>query len=231
MHRKLASLWARFWLAFAGRSPLGRLAARLATWSTPPYKGNALLAWMNKRGFVSPSATIYHGDLRLGDHVYIGDRVIIYQEEGGGPVELGTFVSLFGDSLIETGPGGSVTIGAGSRVHRGCQLVAYKAPIHIGCEVGIAQNCTFYSYDHGMAPGRWISEQPLVTRGPITVGDHAWLGVGVIVLNGVRIGSGAVIGAGAVVTRDIPDGAIAVGVPARVVKMRSDISRGEAASS
>jgi serine acetyltransferase len=43
------------------------------------------------------------------------------------------------------------------------------------------------------------------------------------VLDGVRIGKGAVIGAGAVVTNDIPDGAIAVGVPARVVKMRGEI--------
>lgn len=53
--------------------------------------------------------------------------------------------------------------------------------------------------------------------------DGAWLGVGVIVLGGVRIGAGAVIGAGSVVTQDVPDGAIAVGVPARVVKMRSEL--------
>ena len=43
-----------------------------------------------------------------------------------------------------------------------------------------------------------------------------------IVLDGVHIGKGAVIGAGSVVANDIPDGGIAVGVPARVVKMRND---------
>ena len=52
--------------------------------------------------------------------------------------------------------------------------------------------------------------------------DYAWLGVGVIVLSGVRIGKGAVVGAGSVVTRDIPDGGVAVGVPARVIKMRDE---------
>jgi acetyltransferase-like isoleucine patch superfamily enzyme len=55
------------------------------------------------------------------------------------------------------------------------------------------------------------------------IGDHAWLGFGVVVLDGVRIGHGAVIGANAVVTSDIPDGAVAAGNPARVVKMRDDV--------
>ena len=60
--------------------------------------------------------------------------------------------------------------------------------------------------------------------------DDAWLGVGVIVLSGVRIGKGAVIGAGAVVSRDVPDGAIAMGVPARVVKMRAELAKEETTS-
>ena len=77
------------------------------------------------------------------------------------------------------------------------------------------------SLDYGVVSDR-IQEQPLHTKGDIVVGDDAWLGFGVIVLDGVRIGKGAVVGAGSVVSDDIPDGSIAVGVPARVVKMRKD---------
>jgi len=65
----------------------------------------------------------------------------------------------------------------------------------------------------------------LSTKGPILIDDDALLGYGVIVLSGVRIGKGAVIGAGSVVTSDVPDGAIAAGVPASIIKMRSDSVR------
>jgi maltose O-acetyltransferase len=53
---------------------------------------------------------------------------------------------------------------------------------------------------------------------PISIGDNAWLGGGVIVLPGVTIGENTVVGAGAVVTRDLPAGVVAYGNPARVVR-------------
>jgi acetyltransferase-like isoleucine patch superfamily enzyme len=214
-------------MRFAGLSCFGRIATRLATWGAPPYRARRYLGGLYPHGYVAPSATIYHTDLQLGDYVFVGDRVMFFQTANGGQVALGERVSVYGDVLFETGQGGSITVGAGSRVHRGCNLIAYLAPIRIGRDVGIAQNCALYSYNHGVAPGEPISKQPLQTRGAIVIDDHVWLGIGVIVLSGVRIGKGAVIGAGSVVTDDIPDGAIAVGAPARVVKMRSELVEAE----
>ncbi|HYX39347.1 MAG TPA: DapH/DapD/GlmU-related protein, partial [Oligoflexus sp.] len=59
---------------------------------------------------------------------------------------------------------------------------------------------------------------------PVIIGSDVWVGGGAIICPGVTIGSRSVIGAGSVVTRDIPDGVLAVGNPCRVVReiMESD---------
>jgi acetyltransferase-like isoleucine patch superfamily enzyme len=129
-----------------------------------------------------------------------GESVIIYLAENGGPVEMGDQVLILRDTIIETGFGGSLVIGSGTTVNPRCQLNAYLAPIQIGRGVQLAPNCALYSYDHGFTPGESIREQPLQTRGGITIDDDAWLGVGVIVLSGVHIGRGAVVERGSVVT-------------------------------
>lgn len=205
-------------------SRFGRVGSHLATWLAPPYKKRSYLASLNPKGYIAPSATICHANLSLGGNVYIGDRVTIYQANSGA-VHLSKGVKLYSDIIIETGDEGVVSVGEGTHIQPRCQLMAYVGSLEIGCRVEIAPNCAFYPYDHGFKPGEPIRSQPAKTKGGIVVGDDSWLGVGVIVLDGVRIGEGAVVGAGSVVTNDIPDNAIAVGVPARVIKMRTNLKR------
>ena len=218
--------WVRFWMSLAGFGGLGRIATRLATYLAPPHKSLVQLKNWNPKGYIAPTAIIYHSNLELGKHIFIADRVIFYQSshqgKEGGFIRLGNGVTILRDSVLETGFGGNLSIGAGTWIHPRCQLNAYLASINIGREVQIAPNCAFYCYDHGVAPNQPINEQPLQTKGDIIIEDGAWLGVGVIVLSGIRIGKGGVVGAGSLVTRDIPDNAIACGVPAKVIKMRKD---------
>lgn len=224
---KSREAWARGWMRLAGVPGVGRLAMGVAAWAMPPYRGRVPLAAMHRRGYIAPSARLYHHHLHLGPHVFIGEHVLIYQvHDDSGPVELQRRVRLHREVIIETGAGGSLIIGEESNIQPRCQLSAYKGTIRLGAGVSMAPYCALYPYDHSILPDLPVRKQPLRSRGGIVIGDEAWLGVGVIVLDGVRIGAGAVVGAGSVVVHDVPDGAVAQGVPARVVMLRSELAPG-----
>jgi len=218
----ISGLWPRLWMRFAGLSPLGRLAMSVAGWGAPPHKGRFYLANLSPRGYIHPTATIHHPGLSLGANVFIGHEAIIYRDRDGGPVELGDGVRLWGHNILETGEGGSITVGARTRLNTGVELLASRAPIRIGRDVGLSANSMFYSYDHSFARGMLYSKQPLTTKGPIIIEDGAWIGAGSIVLSGVCVGKGAVVAAGSVVTKDIPAEAVAAGSPAKVLKFRDE---------
>jgi acetyltransferase-like isoleucine patch superfamily enzyme len=209
-------------MQLSGIGLVSRMATRMALIGMPPGFPRHALAGLSSRGFISHTATMHGERIKPGKNVFIDDRVLIYQEPNAGTVEIADRVKIHEDTQILVGRGGSVIVGADTSIHRGCQIESYQASIKIGCRVEIAPRCAFQSFDHGMEPELPISKQPLTTKGPISIEDDAWLGYGVIVLSGVCIGEGAVIGAGSVVTKDVPAGAIAVGVPARVLRMRAD---------
>ncbi len=92
--------------------------------------------------------------------------------------------------------------------------------IDIGARVGIGPGVRIITSAHAEA-GRHVPilSSP-VELAPVIIEDDCDLGVGAIVLPGVRIGRGAQIGAGAVVTKDVPPYSVAVGVPAKVTRER-----------
>ena len=91
--------------------------------------------------------------------------------------------------------------------------------IQIGDHVSMAPGVFITASDYQFEAGRPFREQPKRER-DICIGNDVWLGAGVIVTAGVTIGHGCIIGAGAVVTKNIPEGSIAAGVPARVIGQR-----------
>lgn len=104
------------------------------------------------------------------------------------------------------------TIGAGT-------VVAAGAVINPGATIGecaIINTGSIVDHDAIVEDGAHVC--PGVSlAGSVRVGRGAWVGIGSSVIEKVRIGAGALIGAGAAVVNDVPDGALAVGVPARVI--------------
>ncbi len=220
----LKQAWIRFWMLFVGTGPAGRFAARLAACFLPPDNSRLELRYLSPKGFVEASATVYGKDIHLGPNTFVGDGTVLFQAEDGGAIDIGAGATISRGTTIETSRGGSVAIGEGTALQPHCFLSAAEGSIRLGADVGVAPHCAFYPHNHGIVEGQSISSQPLVVKGDIVVEDGAWLGHGVIVLSGVRIGKGAVIGAGSTVACNVPDGAVAWGVPAKVFMKRKRLA-------
>jgi acetyltransferase-like isoleucine patch superfamily enzyme len=144
--------------------------------------------------------------LRLGDHVRVYHGTT-FNVESGGQVEVGDRSVLAGAAFmcIE-----SIALGRGV-------VCSYHITI---------ADCDFHPLDPDLrrrdaianAPEGDRSQRPPLTSAPVVVEDGAWIGIGAIVLKGIRIGRRARVCAGAVVTRDVGAGVVAAGNPASPVQ-------------
>ncbi len=93
----------------------------------------------------------------------------------------------------------------------------------VGNYVMMAPECIIFTRNHEHAD----LDIPMCQQGyqeeqPCVIGDDVWIGRRVMIMPGVTIGKGAIIAAGAVVTKDVPEYAVVGGVPAKVIKYRTD---------
>ena len=159
--------------------------------------------------------------VKIGNYVVVNQGVEIslsHPVTGGGRVEIGDCCELSSDVIIHPYGG---TVSLARNVFVGPQVIIYG---HGGVEIGehtlIAMQCRILSSEHTVpAQDQIIRHHPDI-RKPTRIGRDVWLGAGVTVLAGVTIGDGCVVGAGAVVTKDLPPGSMAAGVPARIFKSR-----------
>lgn len=116
----------------------------------------------------------------------------------------------------------SIVIGDNVNIETDCHISSINS-IMIGNNVLIASFVYISDHTHGnvnIPVTHFIPplQRPLYSKGPIIIEDDVWIGEKVSVMPGVHIGKGAIIGANSVVTKDIPDYAVAVGSPAKVIK-------------
>ena len=88
--------------------------------------------------------------------------------------------------------------------------------ITVGDDVLLGPRVSVYTTNHAADPDERAAGACYAR--PVTIGDKVWIGGGTTVNPGVTIGAGSIVGSGSVVTRDVPAGTIAAGVPARVLR-------------
>jgi acetyltransferase-like isoleucine patch superfamily enzyme len=167
-------------------------------------------AWRARRG----GATLGAG-CRIAGGVFVEPGV---RQGKAGTVSLGPRCELCRGAVLRAW-GGSIVLGV--NVFVGEYTVVYgHGGVTVGDNTLIAMHCRIVSSNHTV-PGRdaCIRDHPDVLM-PAVIGRDVWLGAGVTVLGGVSIGDGCVVAAGSVVTKDLPPYAVAMGVPARVVRFR-----------
>lgn len=139
-----------------------------------------------------------------------------------GSIAIGKATHLAHGAVLDAW-GGSIKVGA--HAYLGPYSVIYgQGGVTIGDATLISMHCSILSSNHRIpALDRhiwWQGDEFLPTH----IGNDVWIGAGVTILGGVTIGDGCVIGAGSVVTKDIPRGAIAMGVPATIRGQRPETS-------
>ena len=145
-----------------------------------------------------------------------------YDGVGLGDMRIGPDVQL--SPTISVRNGSRISIGAGANIGQSCYLWAGDGSgrIEIGDHALFAPEVfvTASNYDFDAGPGPVIDLPK--READVRIGANTWLGARVVVLPGVTIGDGTVVAAGSVVSKDLPDGVLAAGVPARVIRKRGE---------
>lgn len=136
-------------------------------------------------------------------------------------ITIGSHVS-FGEGLqLTTWEQGTIRIDDGCTIRANCHITAANQII-IGKNLLTGTNVLITDNSHGSFVREQLDihpeERPLISKGPVTIGNNVWLGNNVCVMPGVTIGDGAIIGANSVVTHDVPTYSMAAGIPAQVIK-------------
>ena len=122
---------------------------------------------------------------------------------------LGNFEFMYGADIILFSSA-VLDLGKDSFINSDCKIRCHSH-IRIGNDCAISHDFTIMDSD-----AHYLNDSNNTKE--IIIEDHVWIGTRVIVMSGVTIGKGAVIAAGAVVTKDIPNGCLAGGVPAKILK-------------
>jgi acetyltransferase-like isoleucine patch superfamily enzyme len=155
--------------------------------------------------------------IHIGDDVVVDDHCLLDAKgDTNAGIRIGSGVFV-GRNTILSCKNGDIEIADGANIGFNCEIFSASL-VRVGKGTLLAAYSYLIGGDHDFSDRAVaVADQPRTSAG-ISVGAGVWIGAGAKVLDGVTIGDRAIIGAGAVVRADVPPGATAAGVPARVIE-------------
>jgi len=185
-----------------------------AAYRPKPWIGVRVLrrVWVRFRIWLTQ---LRNSNLSVGSHPRINFSRVSF-DTWTGPIKIGNCCGIFGGSIE-----GTLILGDRVNLMSPCRVGgSSKYKVTIGSDTWIAPNGYIVPVTHAYKRRDITIAKQGSRGGDITIGEDCWIGINVIVAPGVTIGNGAVIGANSVVTKNIPQYAIAVGAPAKVIGNR-----------
>ncbi|MCF1429470.1 MAG: acyltransferase [Shewanella sp.] len=149
--------------------------------------------------------------IRFGDNCFVAPETELFAEPGR-DIITGNQCMIAAGCFLH----GPITLGNEVAINHGCSFDGGAQGIVIGDQTRIANNVTIYAFNHGMAPNQAIYRQKSHSRG-VRIGKDVWIGAQAGIVDGVTIGDHAVIGMGCIVSQNVPNWAIVVGNPMRII--------------
>lgn len=157
---------------------------------------------------------------KLGHNVIFETGVLVFHPEN---IELGSNIYIGHYTILKGYYKNKMVIGDGTWIGQQCFFHS-GGGLTIGRNVGIAPGVKILTSSHQLDEIDKPIFHSTIYFASVCIEDDSDIGVGAIILQGVHIGRGAQIGAGAVVTSDVGDYAIVAGVPAKLIRYRTDKS-------
>lgn len=160
--------------------------------------------------------------IHIADNVVIDDNCLLDAKGATNDgIRIGTR-AFVGRNTILSCKNGDIDIGDGANIGFNCEVFS-ASRVSIGRDTLVAAYAYLVGGDHDVTDAsKAVIEHQRTSKG-IAVGAGAWIGAGATIFDGVTIGDRSIVGASAVVRSDVPPGATAVGVPARIVDQPSSV--------
>lgn len=153
----------------------------------------------------------------ITSNIHLGKDISIEKDASINNVQIGDETKIAGGVKIFGAPSHLLEVGKGCYFGLNTIVEGFNAKVTIGNHVSFAQNVNLMS---GSGPNASSKMQRLfpIEKGPVTIGDHTWIGASAIIMPNVTIGKFCIVAANSFVTSSFPDFSIIGGTPAKLIR-------------